>query len=42
MSRMLPHEAFVFALEEIREVIKAEFKVLRAELRLWREGSSSQ
>jgi len=38
MSRMLPHEAFAFALEEIKEVIKAEFKVLRAELKLWREG----
>ncbi len=42
MSRMLPHEAFVFALEEIREVIKSEFKALRAELKLWREDSSSQ
>jgi len=41
MSGMLPHEAFVFALEEIREVIKSEFKALRAELKLWREGSSS-
>ena len=34
----LPHEAFAFALEEIKEVIKAEFRVLRAELKLWREG----
>ena len=34
---MPPHEAFVFALEEIRQVIKAEFRALRAELRLWRE-----
>jgi hypothetical protein len=42
MSRMLPHEAFVFALEEIREVIKSEFRALRAELKLWREDSSSQ
>lgn len=42
MSRMLPHEAFVFAVEELREVIKAEFKVLRTELKLWREDSSSQ
>jgi len=32
-----PHEAFAFALEEIREVIKAEFRILRAELKLWRE-----
>jgi len=38
MSRMLPHEAFVFALEEIKEVIKVEFKALRAELKLWRDG----
>ena len=38
MGRTLPHEAFAFALEEIKEVIKAEFKALRAELKLWREG----
>jgi hypothetical protein len=38
MSRMLPHEAFAFALEEIKEVIKVEFKTLRAELKLWRDG----
>jgi hypothetical protein len=38
MSRMLPHEAFAFALEEIKEVIKVEFKALRAELKLWRDG----
>jgi len=38
LSRMLPHEAFAFALEEIKEVIKIEFKALRAELKLWREG----
>jgi hypothetical protein len=35
---VLPHEAFAFALEEIKEVIKAEFKALRAELKLWRKG----
>jgi hypothetical protein len=35
---MLPHEAFAFALEEIKEVIKVEFKALRAELKLWRDG----
>jgi len=34
----LPHEAFAFALEEVKEVIKAEFRALRAELKLWREG----
>jgi hypothetical protein len=38
MNRMLPHEAFAFALEEIKEVIKVEFKALRAELKLWRNG----
>ncbi|MCD4717030.1 MAG: hypothetical protein K8R45_09855 [Desulfobacterales bacterium] len=38
MSRMLPHEAFAFALEEIKEVIKVEFKAVRAELKLWRDG----
>lgn len=34
---MPPHEAFVYALEEIKQVIKSEFKALRAELKLWRE-----
>ncbi len=34
---MAPHEAFAFALEEIRKLIKAEFQALRAELKLWRE-----
>ena len=34
---MPPHEAFAFALEETKQVIKAEFRALRAELRLWRE-----
>ena len=37
-SGMPPHEAFAYALEEIKQVIKAEFQALRAELRLWREG----
>lgn len=37
MSRMPSHEAFAYALEEIRHVIKAEFRALRAELKLWRE-----
>jgi hypothetical protein len=36
MKGMMPHEAFAYALEEIKQVIKAEFKALRAELRLWR------
>jgi hypothetical protein len=34
-----PHEAFAYALDEIKEVIRAEFRALRAELKLWREGS---
>ena len=38
MNRMAPHEAFAYALEEIKQMIKAEFKSLRAELKLWREG----
>ncbi len=38
VSHVLPHEAFAFALEEIKEVIKAEFRALRAELKLWKEG----
>jgi hypothetical protein len=37
MNRMAPHEAFAYALEEIKQMIKAEFKALRAELKLWRE-----
>ena len=38
MNRMAPHEAFAYALEEIKQMITAEFKSLRAELKLWREG----
>lgn len=38
IARMQPHEAFAYALDEIKQVIKAEFKALRAELKLWREG----
>jgi len=37
IAQMQPHEAFAYALDEIREVIKAEFKALRAEIKLWRE-----
>lgn len=37
-NHMTPHEAFGYALEEIKQVIKAEFKALRAELRLWRQA----
>jgi hypothetical protein len=35
---MTPHEAFAVALEEIKNVIKAEFSALRAEIRMWRDG----
>jgi len=38
MKGMSPHEAFGYALEEIKQVIRAEFQALRAELKLWREG----
>jgi hypothetical protein len=35
---MTSHELFVYALEEIKEVIRAEFRALRAEIKLWRES----
>jgi hypothetical protein len=35
---MPPHEAFAYALEEIKKVIQAEFRALRAEIKLWRES----
>lgn len=38
LEGMPPHEAFAYALEEIKQVIKSEFQSLRAELRLWRES----
>jgi hypothetical protein len=38
MSGMPAHEAFMFAIEEIKEVIRAEFRTLRTELKLWRGG----
>ncbi|MFO7739306.1 MAG: hypothetical protein R6V46_12585 [Desulfatiglandaceae bacterium] len=38
MGPMPPHEAFAYALEEIKQVLRAEFKALRAELKLWRDG----
>jgi hypothetical protein len=37
-NHMTSHEAFAYALEEIKQVIKAEFQALRAELKLWREA----
>jgi len=38
VNPMAAHEAFAFALDEIKAVIQAEFRALRAELKLWREG----
>lgn len=38
-GKLSPHEAFAIALEEIKQVIKTEFQALRAEIKLWREGS---
>lgn len=38
IAQMQPHEAFAYALDEIKQVIKAEFKALRAEIKMWREG----
>jgi hypothetical protein len=35
---MPSHEAFAYALEEIKDVIRAEFRALRAEIKLWRES----
>lgn len=35
-NRILLHEAFAQALEEMRHLIQAEFRALRAEIRLWR------
>jgi len=35
---MEPHEAFFYALEEIKEAIRSEFRAIRAELKLWRES----
>ena len=36
--QVAPHEAFATAVEEIKDVIRAEFKALRAEIRLWRNS----
>jgi len=33
-----PHEAFAYAMEEIKDMIRAEFRALRAEIKLWRES----
>jgi len=37
-AAMSPHEAFAYALEELKNVIRAEFRALRAEIKLWRES----
>ncbi len=37
-AKMSPHEAFAYALDEIKSVIRSEFRALRAEIRLWRES----
>jgi hypothetical protein len=37
-SQMAPHEAFAIAVEEIKDLIRAEFKALRAEIGLWRNS----
>jgi hypothetical protein len=36
LSQIAPQEAFAIAVEEIKDLIRAEFKALRAEIRLWR------
>lgn len=33
-----PHEAFAYAVDEIKKMISAEFSALRAEIKLWRQG----
>jgi hypothetical protein len=38
LPQVAPHEAFATAVEEIKDVIRAEFKALRAEIRLWRNS----
>ncbi|MBF0529836.1 MAG: hypothetical protein HQK55_11325, partial [Deltaproteobacteria bacterium] len=35
---MTPHEAFALAVEELKNLIRAEFSALRAEIRMWRQG----
>jgi hypothetical protein len=32
-----PHEAFLYAVEEMKKIIQAEFGAIRAELKLWRK-----
>lgn len=35
---MPPHEAFLYAIEEMKKTIQAEFAAIRAELKLWRKS----
>lgn len=37
-SKMSPHAAFAYALQEIKQTMQSEFSALRAEIRLWRQG----
>jgi hypothetical protein len=36
MTHLEPHEAFSLAIDEIKHMIQAEFRALRAEIHLWR------
>jgi hypothetical protein len=36
LAQMPAHEAFAIAVEEIKDLIRAEFRALRAEIKLWR------
>jgi hypothetical protein len=38
MTQMPAHEAFAIALEEIKDLIRVEFKALRAEIKIWRRS----
>jgi hypothetical protein len=38
LSQVAPHEAFAVAVEEIKDLIRAEFEILRGEIRLWRNS----
>lgn len=38
IKELTPHEAFAYALDEIKKTIQAEFSALRAELKMWRQG----
>lgn len=38
VQNMLPHEAFAYALEEIKRTISVEMAAIRAEIKMWRNG----